>query len=153
MFRRVWCQGTTLFTRGLKSCLREDWFWFGCILEPACTELFQPHICENENKLVFWYLRYDLYCKTLYYPLFAAITTSNVFLRPSIKRGLLEYEIPPSSNTRRKWWTLAAISGEVTRARFISNSSSVQGRYNLFFLPFLLTISTPTAFPRTCTVK
>lgn len=29
MFRRVWCQGTTVFSSGLKSFLREDgsWFW------------------------------------------------------------------------------------------------------------------------------
>lgn len=126
---------------------------FGCILEPTYTELFQSHICKNENKLVFWYLRYDLCRKMLYHPLFAAIITSSVFLRPSIKRGLLEHEIPPSSNTRRKWRTLAAIGGEVTRGGFFSQSSSVQGRSNPSFLPFLFTISAQTVFPRSWTVK
>lgn len=112
---------------------------------PACRELFQPDICKNEYRLLFWYLTYDLYCKMLYHPLFAAIITSNIFLRVSIKRVLLEYEIPPFSNTRRKWLTLAAIGGEVTRGRFISHNSSVQGRSNLFFLPFFLTVSTQSS--------
>lgn len=89
----------------------------------------------------------------LYHPLFAAIIPSDIFLRVSIKRVLLEYEIPPFSNTRRKWLILAAIGGEVTRGRFISHNSSMQGRSNLFFLPFLLTVSTQTVFQRTWTVK
>lgn len=144
---------TLLFSQGDWSPFLEKMVSdFECILVPACTELFQPDICKNANKLVFWYLRYDLYCKMLYHPLLAAITY-NIFLRVSIKRILLEYEIPPFSNTRRKWLALAATNGEAVKERLISYSSSEQGRFNLFFLPFLLPVSTQTVFQRTWTVK
>lgn len=59
--------------------------------------------------------------------------TSNTPLRLSIKRVLLEYEIPLFSNMRS---TPAAIGGEVTRGRFSSPKSNVQERSDLFFLPF-----------------
>lgn len=143
MFRRVWCEGTTLFSRGLKSFFREDGFWFWVHLSASMHSYFSP---ISAKMRINWFSGIlGMTCKMLYHPLLAAIITSNIFLRVSIKRVLLEYKISPFSNTRRKRLTLAAISGKVTRRRFISHSSSVQGRSNLFFLPFLLTVSTQSS--------
>lgn len=85
---------------------------FGCSLVPAHTELFQPDICEKMRAE--WSSGIlGMILKMLYHPLLAAVVTFNHFQRVSIKRVLLEQNIPPFSSTRQKmsdscchqWWS------------------------------------------------
>lgn len=74
---------------------------FGCTLVPARRVLFQPDICEKMRAE--WSSGIlGMILKMLYHPLLAAVVTFNRFQRVSIKRVLLEYNIPPFSSTRQE---------------------------------------------------